>query len=194
MARFYRRAISRFEARGEVELHAMPERGGLGRTDRVVDHFRGMLEAAGRRGEQIDLAGHSLGGIVAWVLAHEYPEVVRRAELWCAPVRGTALGRVGAPIPELRFLARDSRFLRRYDTPTAGPVVRAVYTVLDPLAVPAYETCYLEGQGVENHVVTPVPRWRTRENEFVHRAAVEHVVLPRVGWLNDELARRDASL
>ena len=194
MPRFYRAIVQRVAVGGPVRYHAMPEHGGLGRTDRVVDGFRALIEEAESRSERVRLVGHSLGGIIAWVLAHEYPRVIEFAELWCAPVRGTALANVLVPVAESRFLAPASRWLRGYDRPLSGPLVRAVYTPLDQLAVPAMRACYLEGDQVENHVVTPFRRTSLRANEFLHRGAGEHVTLPRSPAVNTRLDDHDAGL
>lgn len=190
MPRFYRRVVQRLAAGGDVYYHAMPQRGGLGRTDLIVDSFRPILRAAAANGEQVRLVGHSLGGIVAWALVHDHPESIEMAELWCAPVRGTALATVSAPVAESRFLARASRWLRRYDRPVVGPLVRAIYTPLDQLAVPAAEACYIEGNRVSNHLVAPfrIARRGLRPAEFHHRGAGEHVTLPRAASINSALA------
>ena len=190
MPRFYRRLTRRLAGDGPVSYHPISQRGGLGRTDLIVDAFREHLEQARDDGVRVQLAGHSLGGIVAWVLAHEYPDVVEVAELWSTPVRGTALSNVVIPIAEARFLARASRWLRRYDRPISGPLVRSIYTTLDQLAVPASQVCYVEGDTVENHVVTPVPlaRWQRRPHQFVHRGVAEHVFLPRLPSIHRDLA------
>ena len=191
MPRFYRAVTQRLAPSGPVEYHAMPERGGLGRTDLVVDRFRPILEAAAARREKVRLVGHSLGGLVAWVLAHDHPYAVAEAELWCTPVRGTALANVVVPVAESRFLARASRWIRRYDRPVDGVRVRAVYTVLDQLAVPSRTTCYIEGEDVENHVVAPyrLHRHDRRPTETAHRGAAEHVTLPRLRSVNAALQR-----
>ena len=194
MPRFYRCVAERVSAGGPVLYHAMPERGGLGRTDFVVDGFRPIVEAAAANRQKVRLVGHSLGGIVAWVLAHEYPYAIESVELWCAPVRGTALANVLVPVAESRFLARTSRWLKRYDKPlTSGPAVRSVYTVLDQLAVPAAHACYLEGERAENHVVSPYAHRRRlhRVNEYAHRGAAEHITLPRLLSINAALRARD---
>lgn len=192
MPRFYRALTLRLAQGGSVQYHAMPERGGLGRTDHVVDHFRPLLEAAAAKRRKVRLAGHSLGGLVAWVLAHDYPYAVDLAELWCTPVRGTALANVVVPVAESRFLARASRWIKRYDRPVAQTRVRAIYTTLDQLAVPSRYACYLEGDNVENYVVSPYRprRHERRPNEHLHRGAAEHVTLPRLASINTELARR----
>lgn len=193
MPRFYRAVVRRVAGSGNTCFHAMPEHGGLGRTDRVVDSFRSLIEDADSRGDKVRLVGHSLGGIIAWVLAQEYPRSIESAELWCAPVRGTALANVLVPVAESRFLARASRWLKGYDRPMAGPFVRAVYTPLDQLAVPAMSACYLEGENVENHVISPFRVGSPRANEFVHRGAGEHVTLPRSAGVNARLDDHDAS-
>lgn len=191
---FYRRVTLRL-ADGPVTYHSMPEQGGLGRTDLVVDSFRPIAEHAAARREKIRLVGHSLGGLVAWVLAREYPHAIELAELWCAPVRGTALANVIVPVAESRFLARTSRWLRSYDRPLDGPRVRAIYTALDQLAVPAAHACYLEGENVENFLVSPYrnAHLRLRPNEHLHRGVAEHVTLPRMASVNRLLAERDAA-
>lgn len=192
MPRFYRQLVRRLAGDGPVTYHAMPERGGLGRTDLVVDHFRVIVEQAAARREKVRLAGHSLGGLVTWVLAHEYPHAVDRAELWCTPVRGTALANVLVPVAESRFLAKASRWLRRYDRPVESTRVRSVYTVIDQLAVPSAQTCYIEGDHVDNHVVTPYRLRTRRPNEFVHRRVADHVTLPRSAAINAALAVHEA--
>lgn len=190
MPRFYRVLTDRLAGDGPVHYHAMPERGGLGRTDLVVDHFRPLLEAAAAKRHKVRLAGHSLGGLVAWVLAHDYPYAIDVAELWCTPVRGTALANVTVPVAESRFLARASRWIRRYDRPVEHTRVRAIYTTLDQLAVPSRYACYLEGDNVSNVVVSPngLKRREQRPNEHVHRGAAEHVTLPRLASVNRWLA------
>ena len=190
MPRFYRALTNRLADGGPVHYHAMPERGGLGRTDLVVDHFRPLVEAAAARRRKVRLAGHSLGGLVAWVLAHDYPYAIEVAELWCTPVRGTALANVTVPVAESRFLARASRWIRRYDRPVEHTRVRSIYTTLDQLAVPSRYACYLEGDNVENVVVSPngLKRRERRPNEHVHRGAAEHVTLPRLASVNRWLA------
>lgn len=194
MPRFYRALAARLAQGGPVEYHAMSERGGLGRTDLVVDRFRPIIETAAARREKVRLAGHSLGGLVTWVLAHDYPYAIEEAELWCAPVRGTALANVIVPVAESRFLARTSRWIRRYDRPVEQTRVRAIYTVLDQLAVPSQHTCYLEGDNVENHVVAPhALRRERRPNEHVHRGAAEHVTLPRLTSINAALDARSSA-
>jgi pimeloyl-ACP methyl ester carboxylesterase len=192
MPRFYRSLTQRLAQGGPVHYHAMPERGGLGRTDLVVDHFRPLVEAAAAKQQKVRLAGHSLGGLVAWVLAHDYPYAIEVAELWCTPVRGTALANVAVPVPESRFLARASRWIRRYDRPVEHTWVRSIYTTLDQLAVPSRSACYLEGDNVENHVVAPhaLQRRSWRPNEWRHRGTAEHVTLPRLGSINRWLAAR----
>jgi pimeloyl-ACP methyl ester carboxylesterase len=190
MPRFYRALTRRLSQGGPVQHHAMPEWGGLGRTDHVVDHFRPLVEAAAAKRRKVRLAGHSLGGLVAWVLAHDYPYAIDIAELWCTPVRGTALANVTVPVAESRFLARNSRWIRRYDRPVAHTRVRAIYTTLDQLAVPPRYACYLEGDQVENVVVSPY-RLRKRDrrpNEHLHVGAAEHVTLPRLASVNRWLA------
>ena len=194
MPRFYRSIARRVAGDGPVVFHAMPERGGLGRTDHVVDGFRAIVEHAAARRTKVRLVGHSLGGIVGWGLAREYPHAIESAVLWCAPIRGTALANVLVPVAESRFLAPASRWLRTYDRPLNGPRVRAVYTSLDQLAVPAAHACYLEGDSVENYLVTPYRRGvRLRANEFRLRGAAEHITLPRHTSVNLELQRRDAA-
>lgn len=191
MPRFYARLARRISDGGAVTFHGMPEIRGLGRTDKVVDSFRPLVEDAAVSGRRLRLAGHSLGGIVAWVLAHDYPETIDLAELWCAPVRGTALAGVNLPLAEARFIAPASRFLKRYDRPVEGnTIVRSVYPALDVLAVPSLRACWIEGERVENHLVSPVPipkRFR-RVGEIWHRAVGEHVLLPRHPAVNRALA------
>ena len=191
MPRFYRRLVTRLANGGAVAYHPMTDRGGLGRTDRIVDSLRGYLEDARADGRQVQLAGHSLGGVVAWVLTHEYPDVVRVAELWSTPVRGTALSNVMVPVAEARFLARASRWLRNYDRPVSGPLVRSVYSTLDQLAVPSTRVCYIEGDTAENHLVSPVavPRRLRGRNVQLHRGVADHVFLPRLPSINRELGR-----
>lgn len=171
---------------GPVAFHTMAPVGGLGRTDRLVDRFRPILEAAAGEGRQVRLAGHSLGGAVAWVLAHEYPDAVELVELWGAPVRGTAVARLFTMVaPEARYLLPHSRWLARYDRPLNGPIVRAVYSGCDGIVVPPRHSSAIEGDRAENHFVTaPICPFSTtrrsgRADEIVHRGVVDHVLLPR---------------
>ena len=195
MPRFYAPLVARLHdgpADG-VAYHPMPEAGGLGRTDRIVEGLRPRFEQARADGVRLRLAGHSLGGIVAWALCHEYPDVVEVAELWAAPIRGTALATTTVRVPESRFLARESRWLRRYRAPVTGPLVRAVYSPLDPLATPSLRACVVEGDTAENHVVSPLPlpaRFHC-PNQYVHLGLAGHTLLPRRGHVNRDLALHD---
>ena len=56
MPRFYRALAQRLADGCRVQYHAMPERGGLGRTDLVVDHFRPIVEAAAAKRRRVRLA------------------------------------------------------------------------------------------------------------------------------------------
>ena len=177
-----------------VCYYPMPEVGGLGRTDRIVERLRPRFEQARRSGVRLRLVGHSLGGIIAWALCHEYPDVVEVAELWAAPIRGTVLATTGVRVPESRFLAPESRWLRRYRDPVQGPLVRAVYSPLDPLATPSLRACVVEGDTAENHVVSPLPlpaRFHC-PNQYVHLGLAGHTLLPRRGHVNRDLAFHDA--
>jgi pimeloyl-ACP methyl ester carboxylesterase len=195
MPRFYARIVKRLQGDGDCVYYAMPELGGFGRTDKIVDALRWPLEQARARRERVQLVGHSIGGVVAWALLHDYPDVVARAELWCAPLRGTKLAPAGAPVAEARFLTPASRFLKRYDRPVSGPFVRSVYTLLDPLAVPSRHTCYVEGETAENHIVSPlpVPRRFLRTNEQHHRGIADHISLPRMTSINRRLRELDGA-
>lgn len=179
---FYRTLGSRLAAGGEVSYHAMPG-GGLGRTDAIVEWFLPLLDDARGRGEQVRLAGHSLGGVVAWALAHEIPEAVETVELWGAPLRGTGLAAFfrNVGVAEARFLSPGSRWLARYDTPLCGPRVRSVYTACDLFVMPPRDSCFVEGDGAENHYLVPTPLRgpERRRHEHVHLAWADHVLLPK---------------
>lgn len=137
LRRFYAPAAERVSQGGDVHYHAVAPHGGLGRTDHIVDSYRPLLEAAKSNARQVRLVGHSLGGVIAWALAHDHPDVVEIVEVWGAPRRGTAVAgffrHIGA---EARFLLPTSRWLRQYDKPLEGPVVRSVYTACDVLVLP----------------------------------------------------------
>src|SRR5207247_369400 len=80
-------------------------------------------ESAQARHEKLRLVGHSLGGVVAWALAQEYPEAVDTVEVWGAPLRGTGVARFFARISavqEARFLSPDRGWLQRYHRPVHG--------------------------------------------------------------------------
>jgi pimeloyl-ACP methyl ester carboxylesterase len=193
--RAYRRLARRLrDADGAVTYHGMPERGGLGRTDRVVDVFRPLVRRARAEGSRVRLAGHSLGGIVCWALAHEYPDAVERVELWCAPVRGTRLASARAPVAESRFLCRESRWLAQYDRPLDAVVVRAVFPSHDALASPALEVCPVEGEHAENHVVHRPGERPTvgTDGMEVHAGTGGHVTLPGRAWIHGRLRVADA--
>jgi pimeloyl-ACP methyl ester carboxylesterase len=194
--RAYHRLTRRLRDRGgAVTYHGMTERGGLGRTDRIVDGFRPLLDRARADRGRVRLAGHSLGGIVCWALAHEYADVVEQVELWCAPVRGTRLASARAPVPESRFLCRESRWLASYDRPLSDVRVRAVFPAKDALAAPALEVCPVEGDDCENHVVhRPGATPRTGVAGMVlHAGGGGHVTLPARAWIHGRLRVADAS-
>ena len=130
----------------------------------------------------VRLVGHSLGGVVAWALAHEYPDVVETVEVWAAPLRGTALAillRHGGA--EARFLSPGSRWLARYDRPLDGPRVRSVYSACDALVVPPRRSSHVEGERADNHLLCPwpLPAGKKRSDERVHSGWSDHILLPR---------------
>ena len=190
ISRFYAPLLRRLPA-GPVRFHALPG-GGLGRTDTVVDGFRPVLEAVRGRGGRLRLIGHSLGGVVAWALAHDYPDVVAEVELYAAPLRGSSRLATWMPLPEARFLTRASRWLRQYDRPLNGPMVRSVYTFCDVFVTPAREVSRVEGDRAENHYVVPfhVPSRQRRADEHLHRATVSHTLLPRHARLQARLRHK----
>ena len=192
MGLFYKGRAQRLAEGGDVHYHAMPK-GGLGRTDDIVEQFVPILEDARQSGEKLRLMGHSLGGVVAWALAHEVSEVVDTVEVWGAPLRGTGLAnffKFIKPVKEATDLARGSEFLAGYDRPLNGPTVRAVYTAADLFVVPPRETCFVEGDRAENHLLTPRPLARSERRlaERVHMGLADHILLPRHGRLLSEMA------
>ena len=178
---FYAPRAARLAEGGDVHYHAMAK-GGLGRTDAIVESYLPLLERARADGEKLRLMGHSLGGVVAWALAHEYPQSVDTVEVWGAPLRGTAIaGFLRHVCPEARFLAPMSRWLQRYNRPLNGPTARSMYTAIDLLVQPPRESCFVEGDAADNHYVTPLGLRRRdrRPDERVHVGLVDHVLLPR---------------
>jgi len=130
----------------------------------------------------VRLAGHSLGGVVAWVLAHEYPDVVDTVEIWAAPVRGTAFAALLRNVAaEARFLAPGSRWLHRYDRALDGPMARSVYTACDVLVAPPRASSFINGDRAQNHFLRPAPltRQELRAGEQIHAGCADHTLLPR---------------
>lgn len=151
----YGRLARRVSAGGPVFCHAMAPAGGLGRTARVVERSRPIMEAAVGAGRHVRLAGHSLEGVVAWVLAHDDPEAVELIELWGAPVRGPAVARLFSIVsPAARSLAPRSRRLAQHDRPLDGPIVRVVYSGCDGIVVPPRTSSAVEGKRAADHFVT----------------------------------------
>ena len=190
MPRLYGRLAGRLgRDAASVHYHPMPG-GGLGRTDRIVDEFAERLERAALAGRALRLAGHSLGGTVAWALAHELAPHVERVELYGAPLRGTRWAATWAPLPEARFLSPMSRWLRRYDQPLDGPVVRSVYSWLDTWVAPPRKSSHVEGSAAENHFLVPIrlPRHLRREGERLHSIVCDHAYLPAHVELQRRLA------
>ena len=190
MPRLYGRLARRLSAGGAtVRFHAMPG-GGFGRTDRIVDRFAEELERAALSGARLRLAGHSLGGAVAWALAHELTAHVERVELYGAPLRGTRWAPTWAPLPEARFVSPMSRWLRRYDRPLDGPVVVSVYSWLDTFVVPPRRSSHVEGSAAQNHFLVPfpLPHHLRRPDERLHAIACEHAYLPAHAGLQERLA------
>ena len=189
MPKMYRFIADRVsEPLGGTEFHSMPECLGLGRTDKVVDHFRPILEEARSHHVTVRLAGHSLGGVVAWVLAQDYPDVVEYAELWGAPIHGTVMAAPWMKFPEAQYLRKHSSWLKQYDKP-AEVSVRSVYTMLDALVVPPREASYAEGERVNNHYLAPVvlKKW---PQEHLHWGIADHCLLPRLAALQRLLGER----
>jgi pimeloyl-ACP methyl ester carboxylesterase len=184
---FYKGRAERLAEGGTVHYHAMPK-GGLGRTDDIVESFMPILEDARQQGEKLRLVGHSLGGVVAWALAHEIADAVDTVEMYGAPLRGTGLAnffKFIQPVQEATFLARGSKFLAGYDRPLNGPIVRSLYTSIDLFVVPPRESCFVEGDRAENHLLSPraLPLNEQRAGERVHPGLADHVLLPRHGRL-----------
>jgi pimeloyl-ACP methyl ester carboxylesterase len=187
MSWFYKGRAENLAEGGEVHYHAMPN-GGLGRTDDIVEKFLPILEDARQSGEKLRLMGHSLGGVVAWALAHEITDAVDTVEMYGAPLRGTGLAnffKFIQKVPEATYLARGSEFLAGYDKPLNGPVVRSLYTSIDLFVVPPRESCFVEGDKAENHLLSPraLPFNEQRTGERVHPGLADHVLLPRHGRL-----------
>jgi pimeloyl-ACP methyl ester carboxylesterase len=191
MPRLYGRISTRLAEGGPVRFHPMQPFGGLGRTDHIVESFEPILSDARDRGVEVRLAGHSLGGVVAWALAHQYPDVVDTVEMWGAPLRGTlaarALARFGG---EAKFLRPCDRWLRKYDQPLNGPTVRSFYTACDELVLPPRMSSHVEGDDASNHfLVHPLcphqPR-RSKEppHERLHKGLSGHLLLPLHPGLN----------
>ncbi|MBV8296624.1 MAG: hypothetical protein JO085_07305 [Acidimicrobiia bacterium] len=189
---FYAGRARRLAEGGHVHYHAMPN-GGLGRTEDIVEKFVPLLETAEASGEKVRLMGHSLGGVVAWALAHEFCDAVDTVEVWGAPLRGTGLAnffKFIKPVKEATDLARGSEFLAGYDRPLNGPTVRSIYTAVDLFVIPPRETCYAEGDRAENHFLSPRPLAgaELRPAEQVHTGVADHVLLPRHGGLLSAMA------
>ena len=187
MGVFYKGRAQRLAEGGDVHYHAMPK-GGLGRTDDIVESFLPILEDARRNNEKLRLMGHSLGGVVAWALAHEVTDAVDTVEMYGAPLRGTGLAnffKFIQKVPEATYLARGSEFLAGYDKPLNGPVVRSLYTSMDLFVVPPRESCFVEGDRAENHLLSPraLAFNEQRAGERVHPGFADHVLLPRHGRL-----------
>lgn len=179
---FYGPLADRLARGGPVQFHAMTPLGGVGRTDKIVESHAPICERARSTGIRLRLAGHSLGGVVAWALAHEYADTVDCVEVWGAPLRGTSMARFFHNVAaEARFLNPASRWLKRYDAPLNGPVVRSMYSAVDALVVPARQACYVEGDRAENHLLSPfpVPRRVRRPGERIHSGWSDHLLLPR---------------
>jgi pimeloyl-ACP methyl ester carboxylesterase len=182
MPAFYAPLGRRLSEGGPIAYHRMAPLGGLGRTDRIVESYTPFLDKARSEKTAVRLAGHSLGGVVAWVLAHEYPDVVDTVELWAAPVRGTALAALlRNVVAEARFLAPGSPWLDRYDRALNGPIARSVYTACDVLVAPPRASSFIDGDRAQNHFLCPRPltRRERRAGEQIHTGWADHTLLPR---------------
>ena len=71
------------------------------RLDELVKDIVGLIEALDY--EKVNLAGHDWGGIVAWMLAYQYPERLQRLSIFNVP----------HPIVMRRFLQHDFEQMRR---------------------------------------------------------------------------------
>lgn len=182
MRPFYGPVARRLAQGGPIRYHSMAPRGGVGRTDRIVASYAEVFERARSRNQKVRIVGHSLGAVVAWALAHEWTDVVDTVELWCAPLRGTALARLFQAVSaEARFLSPGSRWLATYDRPLDGPTVRSFYTACDVFVVPPRRSSYVLGERAENHFLCPPASRRPshREGERIHQGLGDHVLLPR---------------
>lgn len=81
---------------------------GLGHCATAADRLR---EQFGHH-EQVELVGHSQGGLVAAILANWYPTWVRRTVTLSAPLRGTPLSNFAVPVAGFRCMAPGARLTR----------------------------------------------------------------------------------
>ena len=82
-------------------------RHGLVHTRNSAEQIAAHLQR--RYGGPVRAFGHSQGGLVAAMLAHQAPEVVSQAVCISAPLAGTALAQRIVPIPALRCMSTHSR-------------------------------------------------------------------------------------
>ena len=112
-----------------------------------------VTELAAQSGNQISLIGHSLGGVIARVLAHQHPGIVRRVITICSPFRLPAATPLAPLYRALSLCHADNEILLPWlDAPPLVPTT-AIYSPCDGIV--AWNSCIDEpGNGRENVAIS----------------------------------------
>jgi pimeloyl-ACP methyl ester carboxylesterase len=126
---------------------------GIGRLDRALEELEKCYFSSDDNRRYI-VVGHSQGGLLALAIANLYPDRVVGVELFGAPLYGTRLAPVWAPIAAGRAMSSRSRWLHqlRHHENLDPARVHSYFSALDPLVVPWVASFVKDGH---NHLLVP---------------------------------------
>ncbi len=150
---FYGIMISVFQAAGHVTHVRNIYHMGIGRLDRSLLELEKCYFSPDDSRRYI-LVGHSQGGLLALALANLYPDKVLEVKLFGAPLYGTRLAPVWAPIAAGRAMSPRSRWLSelRHHENLDPSKIHSYFSALDPLVVPWVASFVKDGH---NYLLVP---------------------------------------
>lgn len=151
--RFYSRQVQLYQAAGHTTHVRNIYHMGIGRLDRALEEVEKCYFSSTDT-RQFVVVGHSQGALLALALANLYPGRVVRVELFGTPWYGTRLAPLWVPIPAVRAMTPQSRWIREHrgHNNHEPAKVHSYFSAFDPLVVPWWASFVKEGQ---NYLVVP---------------------------------------